>query len=151
MTNYWSQSNSSPRWVWRVRINENWPNFNIRRMKVTQNWTDSNIRWMKVTQNWANVSKSEMSRSFKSGSISSDELEVSSSFKSRSSSSALTSNLANVQECRTSTIEINIWVILEYGRTGRFSVSKRRNSVAVRPFSGSIYLSNSIEVLTPEG
>ena len=106
---------------------------------------------MKVTQNWANVSKSEMSRSLKSGSISSDELEVSSSLKSRSTSSALTSNLANVQEYKTSTIEINIWVILEYERTGRFSVSKRQNSIAVKPFSGSIYLSKSIEALTPEG
>ena len=92
-----------------------------------------------------------MSRSLKSGSISSDELEVSSSSKSKSSSSAITSNLANAQEYRTSTIEINIWVILEYGRTGRFSVFKRRNSVAVRPLSGSVYLSNSIEALTSEG
>ena len=107
---------------------------------------------MKVTQNWANVSKSEMSRSLKSGSIFSDELEVSSSSKSKSSSSAITSNLANAQEYRTSTIEINIWwVILEYERTGRFSVSKGQNSIAVKPFSGSIYLSKSIEALTPEG
>ena len=120
-------------------------------MKITQNRTSSKIRRMKVTQNWANVSKSEMSRSLKSGSISSDELEVSSSFKSKSSSSPITSNLANAQEYRTSTIEINIWVILEYERTGRFSVSKGQNSIAVKPFSGSIYLSKSIEALTPEG
>ena len=106
---------------------------------------------MKVTQNWANVSKSEMSRSLKSGSIPSDELEVSSSFKSKSSSSAITSNLANAQEYRTSTIEINIWVILKYEGMGRFSVSKERNFIAVKPFSGSVYLSKFIQVLTPDG
>jgi len=64
---------------------------------------------------------------------------------------AFTPNLGIVEEYKTSTLEINIWVILEYGRMGRFSVSKRRNSVAVRPLSGSVYLSNSIEALTSEG
>ena len=65
--------------------------------------------------------------------------------------SAFTPNLGIVEEYKTSTLEINIWVIPEYERTGRFSVSKRRNSIAGKPFPGSIYLSKFIEALTPEG
>ena len=66
-------------------------------------------------------------------------------------SSAFTSNLGIVEECKTSRVEINIWVIVKYGRTGRFTASKRRNYVAVKLFSGSMYLWNSNEVLIPDG
>jgi len=66
-------------------------------------------------------------------------------------SSAFTSNLGIVEECKTSRVEINIWVIVKYGRTGRFPASKRRNYVAVKLFSGSMYLWNSNEVLIPDG
>ena len=65
--------------------------------------------------------------------------------------SAFPSNLGIVGEYKTSTLEINIWVILEYERMGRFSVSKGRNFIAVKPFSGSVYLSKFIQVLTPDG